>query len=142
MNLKEFLDNWNREFWRCGAIIRRADFAGNFRPTAVEFLLVGVPLELREKRELSIVRIVPRGRVEDWAFRPCHTLLEGTLELELVTEDPKLTRKYLESLDCEGDRTDYPDRVVMLRNGETYVIAEGFDATWVDAEDPNHGIST
>lgn len=132
MDLKEFIDNWKREFRRCGAIIHRADFAGNFSPTAVEFLLVGMPLELRAKSGFPKARIVPRGRVEDWAFRPCHTLLEGTLELELVTDDPKLTRQYLESLDCEGDRTDYPDHLVMLRNGETYVIAEGFDAMWVD----------
>ena len=77
------------------------------------------------------VRVGARG-VEYWAVLPCHTLLEGTLEIELVTEDPRLTREYLESLDCEGCRGEFPDRVVMLRHGPTFVIAESFEACWVD----------
>lgn len=72
--------------------------------------------------------------VEDWAFRPEHNLLEGCCEIQLVTDDPKLTRAHLESLDCEGWRTTYPEKVVMLRFGSVWVVAERFDAAWVEPQ--------
>lgn len=78
--------------------------------------------------EIDRVSIHAAG-LEDWCLAPNHLLLVGADRLELVTSDPKVTREHLESLDCEGCRTDYPDRVVMLRNGNLWVVAEQFYVT-------------
>lgn len=91
----------------------------------MEFLAAFWPPERDRKMAITAVR------VKDWLFKPDHALLEGTNPLELITDDHKLSREYLESLDCEGDREIYPERVVMLRHGLCYVIAEHFEAEWI-----------
>lgn len=68
--------------------------------------------------------------VEDWAFRPCHSLLEGAVEIELVDEDPMLSVEHRASLGCEGERAGVPERAAMLRHGPSYVVAARFDAAW------------
>ncbi len=139
MELAELLHEWARTtpYWtplrtpHCGARLLATEFrCGNIR---MEFLAVVAPGDFRGLRIKAI-------DVEDWQFRPSHTLLEGTNPLELVTEDPKLTRAYLESLDCEGVRQQYPERVLMLRHGESYVIARRLLAEWIEhAEDGDPG---
>lgn len=107
-----------------GADLRRVDL----RTWTMEFLvLLGGPIQTIEVRAWG---------VEDWALAPDHLLLEGANRLELVESDPKLERAYLESLDCEGCREDYPERVIMLRNGNCWVVAEEFYVTVLSTEDP------
>jgi hypothetical protein len=75
------------------------------------------------KGKLIVVHAVG---LEDRCIAPDHLLLEGTNAIKLVLDDPKLSREYLESLDSENARSDYPDRVQMLRHGCTWVIAAEF----------------
>jgi len=86
----------------------------------------------------SAIELQVRGEgVEDWAFAPERSLLEGCCEIELVTDDPRLTRAHLESFDYEGYRTDYPEKVVMLRFGSVWVVAERLVAEWLEEERQN-----
>jgi hypothetical protein len=124
MDLSEFLDRWHHEHGCCDSTLDRVDFAAGLLQS-IEFRIY--PPGGRPNRDL-LVR--PHG-VEDWAFLPCHNLYEGMPDLELLTEHELLTRSHLESLDCEGDRTEWPERIVMLRHAASFVVAESFDVQWV-----------
>ena len=135
MELGEFLDAFRREHGRCGAQLQHAELGWGL---TLFFRVFGrrgqvVPPMMTAMGggyDAAELRVQAIG-VEDWLIAPEHNLLEGFCEIDLVHDDPRLCRQYLESLDCEGWRTDYPDRVVMLRFGSVWAIAERFEANWV-----------
>ncbi|MBL9001458.1 MAG: hypothetical protein JNK25_10010 [Phycisphaerae bacterium] len=138
MELGEFLERFKAQHWRCGARLTSVEFGfGRTLELYFRVLLVGGGASpsgvhgLNFKGDSLDLRVLAEG-AEDWHFVPEHTLLEGTCEIELVEQHERLTRAYLESLDCEGDRTCYPDRVVMLQFGSVWVVAESFDAVWIE----------
>ncbi len=90
---------------------------------SVRFQILGV------RPEFMTIRAVG---AEDWCFAPSHHALEGGSPIELVQDDPKLTREYLKSLDFEGLREEFPERTQMLRHGDNWVIAAEF---WVEVDE-------
>lgn len=141
MELVEFLEQFRREHGRCGAQLLGVDF--RWSDLSVFFRgHVRSSITLRGGVDgsggKSAIELQVRGEgVEDWAFAPEHRLLEGCCEIELVTNDPRLTRAHLEFFDYEGFRTDYPEKVVMMRFGSVWVVAERLVAEWVEEERRN-----
>lgn len=133
MNLLEFLENWTREFGPCSGQLLAVSFNPPLSAPATMDLVIIAPHWIKRGASSPEVLRVEFERVEDWAIRPSHNLLEGFHRLRLVTDHPKLTRPYLESLDCEGIRTEFPDNLCMLEFGDTYVIAQEFRVRWITA---------
>lgn len=124
MQLSKFLEHWRREHGRCGARLAAATFAHG------EIGLIFTMVNWRTRTHADARLRVSAHGVEDWQLAPCHTLLEGSCEIELVLEDPRLTRDHLRSRELEDERTEFPQRLAMLRHGDCWVVAESFTVEW------------